>query len=75
MSKPRFFLPKFSYSDKDLDISSNDYIQLSVDFDDVDHYAVEALLPLVVKALNNIPKDEWDAAIRKAQQKSKEERD
>lgn len=73
MSFNRFVLPVFDTSEKELHISNNEYVELIVGYDDVDHYVVEELLQLIVPTLNNISQREWQAAIVRARARSASE--
>jgi hypothetical protein len=66
--KKRYKLPVFDSIEKELELY-NEHLTLQIDFDDVNHFVVEELTKLLVKALNDIPQDVWDAAIAKGQKK------
>ena len=63
--RPQFVLPKMNRAMKELDIGGLGAVSLIVDYDEVDHSEVDALLPLVVEALNGIALWRIEAALRR----------
>ena len=65
---PVFELQPYSVIDKVLTITGPDNLTLWVDYDDVNHYATECMLPLVIRALNGIDKQELADAARRGEE-------
>jgi hypothetical protein len=70
--KKRFELPEFDRMEKELLLRTAG-IMLSIDFDDVNHWAVEELVKLIVPQLNRIPEKEWQAAIERGNEAMRKE--
>jgi len=74
MAKEHLKLPEFDRVEKELElISSDSNVRLVVDFDDVNHDVVEELTKLIVKAVNNIPVEEWRGAVKAGRDRHRED--
>lgn len=62
---PKFKESDWQRSDKSVEIDGPNDFRFDVDYDDVNHFVVDQLIPVVIKYLNQIPEEEWQEAVKR----------